>query len=74
MVRTIAGYAVVGVVGIIAIKLAFGVVGMVFSLVWTLLTLAGLGFVFYLILRVVNPDAASRLREKVAGKKRTTEE
>jgi hypothetical protein len=74
MVRTIARYAVVGVVGIIAIKLAFGVVGMVFSLVWTLLTLAGLGFVFYLILRVVNPDAASRLREKVAGKKRTTEE
>ncbi len=73
MVRTIARYAVVGVVGIIAIKLAFGVVGMVFSLVWMLLMVAGLGFVFYLILRVVNPDAASKLREKVAGK-RTTEE
>ena len=73
MVRTIAGYAVVGVVGIIAIKLAFGVVGMVFSLVWMLLMVAGLGFVFYLILRVVNPDAVSKLREKVAGK-RTTEE
>ena len=73
MVRTIARYAVVGVVGIIAIKLAFGVVGIVFSLVWMLLMVAGLGFVFYLILRVVNPDAASRLREKVAGK-RTTEE
>ncbi len=73
MVRTIARYAVVGVVGIIAIKLAFGVVGLVFSLVWMLLMVAGLGFVFYLILRVVNPDAASKLREKVAGK-RTTEE
>ena len=73
MFRTIARYAVVGVVGIIAIKLAFGVVGMVFSLVWMLLMVAGLGFVFYLILRVVNPDAASKLREKVAGK-RTTEE
>ncbi len=73
MVRTIAGYAVIGVVGIVAIKLAFGVVGMVFSLVWMLLMVAGLGFVFYLILRVVNPDAASKLREKVAGK-RTTEE
>ncbi len=68
MVRTIAGYAVIGVVGIIAIKLAFGVVGLVFSLVWTLLTLAAIGFVFYLILRIVNPDAARRMREKVAGK------
>ncbi len=68
MVRTIAGYAVIGVVGIVAIKLAFGVVGLVFSLVWTLLTLAAIGFVFYLILRIVNPDAARRMREKVVGK------
>jgi hypothetical protein len=73
MVKTIAGYAVVGVVGIIAIKLAFGVVGMVFSLVWTLLTLAALGFAFYLILRVVNPEAASKLREKVAGRRKEEE-
>ena len=68
MVRTIVGYAVIGVVGIIVIKLAFGIVGLVFSLVWTLLTLAAIGFVFYLILRIVNPDAARRMREKVAGK------
>lgn len=68
MVRTIVGYAVIGVVGIIVIKLAFGIVGLVFSLVWTLLTLAAIVFVFYLILRIVNPDAARRMREKVAGK------
>lgn len=71
MMKTIAGYAVVGIVGIIAIKLAFSALGMVFSLVWTLLVLAGLGFAFYLILRIVNPDAATRLREKVAGKRTT---
>ncbi|MCZ6918050.1 MAG: hypothetical protein O7I93_14835 [Gemmatimonadetes bacterium] len=68
MVRTIVGYAVIGVVGIIVINLAFGIVGLVFSLVWTLLTLAAIVFVFYLILRIVNPDAARRMREKVAGK------
>ena len=68
MVRTIAGYAFIGVVGIIAVKLAFGVVGMVFSLVWAILALAGIGFVFYLILRIVNPEAARSMREKISRK------
>lgn len=67
MFRTLAGYAAVGVIGIVALKLVFSLIGFVFSLLWTLLWLAALGFVVYLVLKLVNPEAAQRMRDKVAG-------
>lgn len=67
MVRTLTGYAILGIIGVLALKLLFGVIGFAFSLLWTLLSLAAVGFVFYLILKIINPDAARRVREKVAG-------
>jgi hypothetical protein len=67
MIRTFAGYAIVGLVGIIALKLVFSLIGFVFSLLWTLLWIAALGFVCYLVLKLINPDAARRVREKVYG-------
>ena len=70
MIRTFAGYAVVGLVGIIALKLVFSLIGFVFSLLWTLLWIAAIGFVFYLVLKLINPDAARRVREKVSGVKK----
>ena len=74
MIRTVAGFAVVGVVGIIVFKLVFGLIGFVFSLAWTLLWIAALGFIFYLVLKLINPDAARRMREKVSGKAKTETE
>ncbi len=71
MIRTLAGYAVVGVVAIIALKLLFGVVGFALSLVWTLFWLAAIGFLIYLVLKIVSPDTARRVREKVAGREKT---
>jgi membrane protein implicated in regulation of membrane protease activity len=71
MIRTLAGYAVVGVVGIIVFRLLFGLIGFAFSLLWTLLWLAALGFVFYLVLKLINPDAARRMRDKVSRKKKS---
>ena len=67
MVRTLTGYAILGIIGVLALKLLFGVIGFAFSLLWTLLSLAAVGFVFYLILKIINPEAARRVREKVAG-------
>ena len=67
MVRTLAGYTIVAVIGIVAIKLVLGLLGLVFSLMWTVLWLAAIGFVFYLILKVVSPNTARRVREKVRG-------
>ena len=71
MIRTLTGYAVVGVVAIIVLKLLFGVIGFALSLLWTLFWLAAIGFLFYLFLKIVSPDTARRVREKVAGPEKT---
>ena len=67
MIRALTGYAVLGLIGLLVLKLLLGVVGFAFSLLWTLLSLAAVGFVCYLILKIISPDAARRVREKVAG-------
>jgi ABC-type multidrug transport system permease subunit len=67
MFRTILGYAVLAIVGVIALKLIFGVIGVVFSLLWVVLWLAFLGFVFYLILKVVSPTTAQRVKDSIKG-------
>ena len=68
MVRTLTGYAIVAVIGIVAIKIVFGLLGFVFSLLWSVLWLAAIGFVLYLILKVVSPSTARRVKEVVEGK------
>ncbi len=71
MIRTLVGYAAVGVIGFVVVKLLFSIVGLVFSLLGTLLWLAAIGFLFYLILKLINPDAARRMREKVSGREKS---
>ena len=71
MIRTLVGYAAVGVIGFVVVKLLFSIVGLVFSLLWTLLWLAAIGFLFYLVLKLINPDAARRVREKVSGREKS---
>ena len=65
MLRTILGYAVLAVVGIVALKLLFGLLSIAFSLFWALLWLAFLGFIFYLILKVISPKTAQRVRDSI---------
>lgn len=67
MLRTILGYAVLAVVGIVALKLIFGLLSIAFSLFWVVLWLALLGFVFYLILKVVSPSTARRVKDSIKG-------
>jgi len=67
MLRTILGYAVLAVVGILALKLIFGLLSIAFSLFWAVLWLALLGFVFYLILKVVSPNTARRVKDSIKG-------
>jgi hypothetical protein len=67
MVRALLGYAVLAIVGIIAIKLLFGALSVVWSLIWAVLWLALLGFVFYLILKVVSPPTAKKIKDAVRG-------
>jgi hypothetical protein len=67
MMRTILGYAVLAVVGLFALKLVFGLLSIAFTLFWAALWLALLGFIFYLVLKVISPGTAARVREAIKG-------
>jgi len=67
MVRALLGYAVLAIVGIVALKLLFGLLSIAFTLLWALLWLAALGFVFYIVLKIVSPSTARRVKEKIKG-------
>ena len=74
MIRTLTGFAVFAVIGIAAFKVVFSIVGFAFSLLWSLLWLAAIGFVIYLILKIVSPETARRIREKIEGKSKKSED
>ncbi len=67
MVRAIVGYSVLAVIGIVALKLLFAVLGMAFQLIWAVLWLAALGFIFYLIIKIVSPSTARRVKDTIRG-------
>jgi hypothetical protein len=69
MLRTLLGYAVLAVIGIIALKLLFLLMGLAISLAFTVLWFAAIGFVFYLILKVISPNSARRVREVIEKSK-----
>ena len=68
MLRSILGFAVFAVLAWIGLKILFGLLGGLMSLVMTVLYLAALGFLFYLVLRVVSPSTADKLREVIKGR------
>ena len=67
MVRTLAGYSVLAIIGIVALKLIVGLLGFAFSLLMSVLWLAAIGLVFYFILKVISPSTARRVREMIRG-------
>jgi len=69
MVRTLVGYSVLAVVGILALKLVFWLLGAAFSLVMSLLWLTAIGLLIYFALRILSPDTADRLKEAIRGKR-----
>ena len=68
MIRSLVGYATFAVLSVFAIKVAFKLLGLAVGLFWTLMWLAFVGFVFYLVLRLVSPSAADRVQEMIKGK------
>lgn len=63
MVRSLVGYAVFAAVVLFVLKL----LGFVWGILGTLLWLALLGFVFYLILRIFAPSTADKVRDSIKG-------
>ncbi len=68
MVRTIGGYAIFAAVVIMALKM----LGFVWGILGTLIWLAFLGFVFYMILRIFSPRTADKVRDTIRGKESNT--
>lgn len=67
MIRKILGFAVFAVVALVALQLAFSLVGFVWGLAWFLLKLALIGLVIYWVLKLVAPSTAQRVKEMIAG-------
>ncbi|HEX9755550.1 MAG TPA: hypothetical protein VGA42_07565 [Gemmatimonadales bacterium] len=68
MARTLVGYAVFAAVVLLALRL----LGFIWGIVGTLLWLAFLGFVFYLLLRVFSPSTADKVRDSIKGNRGDT--
>ena len=67
MLRNLFGFAVFAVLTIFALKVFFALFGLVIGLLVTALWLAFLGFLIYLVLKLVAPETANRVREMIAG-------
>ena len=67
MLRNLFGFAVFAVVMMFVLKVVFALFGLALGLVVTAAWLAFVGFIIYLVLRVLAPGAAARIREMIAG-------
>ncbi len=68
MFRSILGFALFAVVAWLALKIFFGLLSGLLGLLMTVLWLAAIGFIFYLVLRVISPRTAEKLRNMIKGR------
>ena len=68
MIRNMLGFAALGVVAMIAIKFIFSIFGIIVSLFMALVWFAFVGFLIYMVLRVLSPSTADRVKEMISGK------
>ena len=69
MVRNVVGFAGVALLALVALRLLGWVFGVAISLFMMLLWLAFWGFIIYLILRVLSPSTADKIKETIRGDK-----
>ena len=68
MFRSIFGFALFALVAWLALKIVFGILGGLVGLAMTLLMFAAVGFVFYLVLRMISPSTADKIRTVIKGR------
>ena len=68
MIRRIVGFALFALVVWVVVQIAFGILGTLIGLAVTILTLAAVGYVCYLVLRVFSPSTAARVRDAIRGR------
>ena len=68
MLRTVFMIGLFALLGLFALRLAFGLFGFLFTLLmvllWWAVKIAIIGLIIYFVIRIVSPDTASRLRSK----------
>ena len=71
MLRTVFTIGLFAVLGLLALKLVFGIFGPILALFFALLILAlkiaFFGFLVFLVIRLVSPDTARKIRERWSG-------
>jgi len=71
MLRTVFTIGAFAVLGLLALKLVFGIFGPLIGIFLFLLLLAikiaFVGFLVYLVIRLVSPDTARKIRERWSG-------
>ncbi|HXQ29326.1 MAG TPA: hypothetical protein VN848_08660 [Gemmatimonadales bacterium] len=70
MFRNLIGFAVFAIVAWLVLRVAFGLLSGLIGLAVMLLWLAAIGFGLYLVLRLISPTTADRVRELIRGKGR----
>ena len=63
------GYSLLALVGLFLWRVLAGLFGMIIGLLFSLLWLAFVGFVIYLVIRVFSPSTADKIQERIGGKK-----
>ena len=71
MFRSVLGFAIFAVLVWLGLKIIFGLLGGLMSILMTVLWLAAIGFIFYVVLRVISPATADRVRDTIRGKRDT---
>lgn len=71
MLRTVFMIGLFALLGLFALKLAFGLFGFLFSILlvvmWWAIKIAIVGLIIYFVIRLVSPDTASKLRSRWTG-------
>ena len=68
MIRKLLGFVALAIVALIVLKIALGLLGVIIGLGVSLVILAAMGYGVYLILRIVSPTTANRIRETIRGR------
>ena len=64
--KRIAGFAVVAVAGVIFARLVMGLFGLIFSLLSSVFWIGLILVVIYLVVKVVSPETADRIRSVIS--------
>ncbi len=67
MIRSLLGFALLAIVAMFMLKLLFSLFGLAIGLLAAVVWFAFVGFLIYLVLKILAPGTAARVREMIAG-------